>query len=342
MKIFSKKFFSRILTVAILINSFVTSNSLAADSASFSTLKMNTAANHTFTFVIPGEVTAGNSIVVTYPADFALTSLDYTDIDLSDDGAPLTMAASPLTTNWGVTVTPGARTITITSGTGTIAASSVMILKVGTHAAVGTAGTHQATNPTTANTYSITIAAGGSTAYMAVSIVSNDQVALSAVVGQTLSFSISDNSIGFGTLSTDAPSYATGDAVGTTVETSAHTITASTNAGSGYTITVLGDTLEAGVESIAAIGGTAAALAAGSAQFGLRATAAGGSGAVSSPYASADYAYAAIASATDEVAASVSASAATTYTVYYGASISSQTEPGSYSTTLTYTIAANY
>lgn len=74
----------------------------------------------------------------------------------------------------------------------------------------------------------------------------------------------------------------------------------------------------------------------------MRATASGGAGSVSSPYATASYAYAGTASTVSTVATAVSASAVTTYSVYYGASISSQVEPGSYTATLTYTISANY
>lgn len=339
---FSKKIFSVLLLSSLLVNSIFIEKVHASDTAVFSSLKINTAANHTFTFVIPAAVTAGNSIVITYPSDFSLGSVDYTDVDVSDDGVDLTLAAAALTTTWGVTVTPGARTITITSGTGTIAESSVMIVKVGTNASVGSTGTHQVVNPTVAESYTINFTAGGSTSYNTVRIINDDQVALSAVVGQSLSFTISDNTVGFGSLSVSDPSYATGDTTGTTVETAAHTLVASTNAASGYTITVRGATLTAGLETIPAIGGSATALAAGTAQFGMRVSASGGAGAAMSPYNSANYAYAANASDTSSVAGSISASAATTYSVYYGASISSQTEPGSYSATLTYTISANY
>lgn len=339
---FTRKVFSLLLLAAFLVNSAIVEKTLATDTAVFTSLKMNTAANQTFTFVVPGEVTAGNSLVITYPSDFSLGSVDYTDLDVSDDGVDLTLAATPLTTTWGVTVTPGVRTIEITSGTSNIAAASVMVVKVGTHASVGTTGTHQVVNPTVIGSYTINITAGGSTSYNTVRIITDDQVALSALVGQTLSFTISDNTVGFGSLSVSEPSYATGDSAGTTVETSAHSLTASTNAASGYTISVRGASLTSGLETIPAIGGVATALSAGSAQFGMRATAAGGAGSVSSPYASSDYAYGATASTVSTVATSVSASAVTTYSVYYGASISSQVEPGSYTATLTYTISANY
>lgn len=342
MKKITKKVFSALMLAAFLINSAIIEKTFATDTAVFSTLKVGTAANQTFTFVIPGAVTAGNSLVITYPTDFNLGSVDYTDVDVSDDGSDLTLAASALTTNWGVTVTPGARTITITSGTGTIGAASVMIVKVGTHTTIGGVGTHQVTNPTVTGSYTINLESGGTTSYNTVQIITDDQVALSAVVGQTLSFAISDNTIGFGSLDTSAITYATGDSSGTEVEAAAHTLSASTNASSGYTISVKGDTLEYGANSITAIGGSATALAAGSSQFGIRVSASGGSGSVTSPYGTSNYAYAADAVTTDEVAASTAPSAATTYSVYYGANISSATVPGAYSTTLTYTISANY
>ena len=162
-------------------------------------------------------------------------------------------------------------------------------------------------------------------------------------VAQTLSFSISDNSIGFGTLSSSGPRFCTGDTNGSSSEVEAHTISVSTNAASGYTLYVRGATLTSGGNTITAIGGTNAASSAGSEQFGLRMTASGGTGSVSSPYAASGFAYAANASITSPVAsASNGDGATTTYSARYMANISSATESGNYSTNLTYIVTANF
>ncbi len=165
---------------------------------------------------------------------------------------------------------------------------------------------------------------------------------LEGPVVQSLAFSISDNTIAFGALSNGSARYATGDLLGSGSEVEAHTLSASTNAASGYTITVTGSTLNFGGNDIDAIGGTNTASAVGTEQFGLRATATGGSGAVSAPYAAAGFAFD-TASMPDEFAALTSSDpTTTTYSTRYLANIATTTTGGTYGTVLTYTITANY
>ncbi len=163
-----------------------------------------------------------------------------------------------------------------------------------------------------------------------------------------LTFSISDNSVGFGTLSTSAARYATGDLSGSASETPAHTIIASTTASSGYVITVNGSTLACsacGGATVSAIGGTATASSAGTEQFGINLVYSGGSGTASSPYNDQTSAYTFAfdtANFPDQIASSSGTSTDTTYSVYYLGNISPTTDAGSYSTTLTYIITATF
>lgn len=157
----------------------------------------------------------------------------------------------------------------------------------------------------------------------------------------SLSFSISDNTIGFGALSASSARYATGDTTGTGSETEAHTLAASTNATNGYTITVQGATLTSGSYTIAAIGGTNANSSAGTEQFGLRASDTG-TGSVSSPYAAAGFAYAATAGTASTLGTGLGDSSSTTFSLRYLANITTATEPGSYVATLTYVATANF
>ncbi len=157
-----------------------------------------------------------------------------------------------------------------------------------------------------------------------------------------MTFSISDNSIGFGTLSSADDFFANGAGTGSATEVEAHTITASTNATSGYIITINGATLASGGNTITAIGGTNTTSSAGSEQFGLRMTATGGNGAVSAPYAAAGFALD-TANFPDQVASDADGDdVTTTYSVRYLGNISSTTEAGSYSATLTYVITASF
>ena len=109
--------------------------------------------------------------------------------------------------------------------------------------------------------------------------------ATAAEGSQSLTFNISDPAIGFGTLVSSGARYATGDTNGSASDVAdAHTISASTNASSGYTMTLDGATLTSGGNTITAIGGTATASSAGSEQFGLRAIVNSGTGSAVAPY----------------------------------------------------------
>jgi hypothetical protein len=164
-------------------------------------------------------------------------------------------------------------------------------------------------------------------------------------VTQSLTFSISDNSIGFGTVDSSNARYATGDLSGAAADSSdAHTITAATNATSGYVIALNGSTLtcsSCGGATISEIGGTAAASSVGSEQFGMRVAVNSGTGTASSPYNGATWALD-TASFPDEIASGSGDNASTIYGVRYLTNISPTTETGSYSATLTYTITANF
>lgn len=167
-----------------------------------------------------------------------------------------------------------------------------------------------------------------------------------AATPPSLTFSISDNSIGFGTLSSSSARYASGDATGSASEVEAHTLAVATNATSGYVVTVKGATLTSandGSDTITAIGAVNTASSAGSEQFGLRMSASGGNGTVTAPYADIGFAYGADGSTASQVAsASSGTGVTTTYSVRYLSNIGTLTEAGVYTATLTYVATANF
>ena len=176
---------------------------------------------------------------------------------------------------------------------------------------------------------------GDSTAY-------STKICGKIVAAPTLSFSISDNTIGFGNLNPSSARYATGDLTGSTSETEAHTLTVSTNATNGYTVTVQGATLTSGANTVNAIGNTNTASSAGTEQFGLRASVTSGTGSVSAPYAASGFAYSASSSTAKTVATGSGDSSSTIYSMSYLANIAANTEAGSYATALTYIAVANF
>ena len=315
---------------------------LTSLSDTMSTVKINTLANHDIQFTSPTGVASGQTVILTFQSDFSIpAALDFTDIDVLDDGVNVTLAAAPSGATWG-SVRTSATVITLTNGTAAVAAGSVIRIKIGTNATNQSTGVRQITNPTTATTFSITMSGTfGDTGTISITTITNDAVAVSGTVNQTLSFSISANTIAFGTLDSAVARFAN-TTTGSATEVEAHTLIASTNSGSGYTITAQGATLTSGANTITAIGGTNTASSVGTEQFGLRATATGGSGTVTSPYAAAGFAYAGTASVASQIASAAGASAATTYSIRYLANIAAATESGSYTATLTYVATGNF
>ncbi len=324
---------------------------LTSKTDTMTSLKASTAGNHTILFTTPTGVAAGETITLTLTSFSVAAALDYQDIDLSYEASggdgicgtgdtEETLAATASGATWGAVRTSGTE-ITITSGTNTIAAGAEVCIEVGTNAEQGTTGVEQITNPT-AGSYSLAI--GGTMADsgdVAIQILSDDQVAVSATVDESLTFTISDNSIGFGTLTASDDFFATGDTNGSATEAEAHTLVVGTNAANGYTMTLTGDTLTSGSDTITAIGASNTATSVGTEQFGLRIDESGGSGVVSVPYAAAGYAFD-TASFPDTVASASGASANTTYSVRYIGNITANTEAGAYTATLTYTATANF
>jgi hypothetical protein len=160
---------------------------------------------------------------------------------------------------------------------------------------------------------------------------------------QSLTFSISDNAVGFGTLSDTSLRYATGDEVGSGSEVESFYVEVNTNAPSGYSLYVKGDTLKKGVTTIDGIGGVNIVPTPGDNAFGIRGVASGGVGEVESPYNGAGFAYDA-----DDDSESLFGSASsgdgvtTNYSVRSVATIDYLLDYGDYSTNLTYIVVPNF
>ena len=160
----------------------------------------------------------------------------------------------------------------------------------------------------------------------------------------SLSFSISDNSVGFGVISSVEGRYATGNGAGSTTEVIAHTLTASTNAPEGYTITLNGNTLTCtlcGETTIAPTGATPTTSVPGTEQFGMRMRAVSGSGTTTAPYNSTLYAFDTL-NFPDQVGQGAGDNTGTTYRVYYLANVTDVTVAGSYNAILNYTITSSF
>jgi hypothetical protein len=192
-------------------------------------------ANHTLSFVTPSGVANGENIVVTFPAGFTLTGVAEEDIDLIVNGSNVTNA------NWSVVT--GASDITLTIGTGSIAAGATTTLRIGLHATTEGSPNSQIVNPAAEGSFEIGIVAGTvDTGWTRVVILSDVLVtaavdtiftftlaglpAASSVNGATTTGSTSSTTIPFGTLQSGVAT------------TSAQNLSVTTNAANGYVVTV--------------------------------------------------------------------------------------------------------
>lgn len=334
-----------LLIGAVLINflyfPMTQAAALTAISDTVSRMEAGIAANHTFRFTTPTGVTAGQTITVTFPAGFNMSTIVFGDVDFSYGATgtetDATLAANPSGTTWGAAV--AGQVLTITSGTGTVAAGNKVIIEIGTHALLGGAGTHQITNHATPATYLITI--GGTmadTAKLAIVVLADDQVSVTATVDPSLTFTLSANASSFGLMTTGA--IATG---GTNID-----LTVGTNALSGYILTVQdqgngtnGGLYNAGTNTT--ILSNNATLAAGTEGYGIQAASQGGSPTISGTYLVSGNVVGQLTVAAQTLASNAASMATNdVIRITHKAAISASSKPGSYLDTITYLVTARY
>ncbi len=317
---------------------------LTSLSDTMSTVKVSTLSNHDISFVTPTGVAASATIILTFQSDFSVAAaMDFTDMDVLDNGTNVTLASSPSGTTWGA-VRTSSTVITLTNGSAAVTAGHTIRIKIGTNATNQSTGVRQITNTTSTGTKTVTISGTfGDTGTISVGIITDDTVAVSGTVNQTLSFSLSANTIAFGTLDSAAARYANTSS-GSASDTVAHTLAVATNSQSGYTVTVKGATLTSGSFTITAIGSSPATSSAGTEQFGIYATKSGGvNGTIAAPYATgSSFGYDATGTTATTFASGTSATNTETYSLHYLANIASTTEAGSYTTTLNYVATGNF
>lgn len=333
------------LALFIFIAPIADAASLFSQSDTQSSLKISTASSHVIAFTTPsGASAAGQTIILTFPSDYNLAGKTIGTISFTHGASTglestETLAASASATAWGAVLSGTQnRILTLTAPTDGVGAAAV----APNDKVIITYTSANTINPTTPGTYAIDISGTfGDVGSVSSSIITDDQVVVSALVPQSITFSVSDNTIGFGTLLSTAARYATGDTLGTTTEAESNNIVVGTNAANGYTLTVNGTTLTYATSTITAIGASNTASAIGTEQFGLRATATGGSGTVTAPYAASGFAFN-TGALPSQVASATGVSNNTTYSMRYLANITANTEAGAYSATLTYTATPNF
>lgn len=217
----------------------------------------STAANHTISFVNASTVDEDDTITFTFDSGFATGTVDYTDIDFTDDGIDLTLEADCAgTASSSASISGSVLTFTICAGDdGAIEASSVITVEIGTNATSETTGDQQFTNPSGTGVKDIDIGGTfGDTNTTKVAIV--DGVSVTATVPSLLRFTISGVSGASCPITTSIDTTSTTVPFGTVDEDTFYDacqkIRIGTNAPDGYTVTVQEtDQLTSGSDQIA-------------------------------------------------------------------------------------------
>lgn len=351
---------AKLLLVALIVAAFpigahkAQAASLTSMRAIASRLAENTNSDYTIYFVSPTGIQSGTSddIILTFSADFVLAAEAAVNFDFAvgDSGTcssavytEETLALTASATEWGVDVTGDVLTFEPETDD-THAGGLCYRIETGTLATsggTGAAGTIQ-NGPSDDNDDKIVFSGGfGDTGTISLDIITNDQVTITATVDPTITFTIDDNAIGFGTLSNSTGRWATADATGgnasPALPTVANVLTVATNASSGYALTYSGATLTSGANTIdvATVTGDGDGTP-DTEQFGLSISTSGDA-TIASGYqrdATPDFKF--IASTTTTIASETGPTSTETFSVSYLANIRGNTEAGAYSTTLTY------
>lgn len=315
--------------------------------------------NHTITFTqyTTTQFVAGETITVQFDTvgqGFNLTALSAADP--LDYDIRVASTEESIVANGGCASNDAIEVNEVNTSTDTItftacssytseAAGSTIIIEIGNHASTGGAGNSQITNP--GSTGNKTIAIGGTfgdTGDIVVDIIDDDSVNVTATVDESIAFTISDTTIGFGTLSLANARYATGNAAGADADTTyAHQMTIATNAANGYSITYNGPTLTSGLNTItvASINDDANGDPGTTEAFGMSMSTSGNA-TIASGYNHGDPDWTFVASTPTQIVSETAPTSTETIDVRYIGNINGTTEAGSYSTDVTFVATATF
>lgn len=203
--------------------------------------------NHTIDFLSPTGVSAGQTVTVTFPLGFNIStsSIGLVDYDFEVIGVDKTLVVgAPGAAQWGISTS--SQTVTFTAGAGeTIGSLASITVKIGTNATTGGIGTNRVTNPNATTSYEFTITAGtADTGQTRVAI--TDNILVTANVDTTLTFVVYGTTTGAvlngsPTTTFAASTYNTlafGTLANGVSKTLGQDLTIATNARNGYVVTV--------------------------------------------------------------------------------------------------------
>ncbi|MBP6924716.1 MAG: hypothetical protein KBB78_04065, partial [Candidatus Pacebacteria bacterium] len=203
------------------------------------------ASDHTIEFTTPTGVTAGQTIVITFPdsaSDFNLAGIGAEDIDLASTTGDYSLQNGAASNQiWGVSTSTFS--ITLTSGTAVLSPNATVTIEIGSNALFGGGTQTQIVNPAIGSyPINLSVGNGADTGETRVAILSTVDVTASvdtlftfsvgglpggsSVSGTTTTGATQANEIPFGQLEADVAS------------TAAQSLTVITNARNGFVVTV--------------------------------------------------------------------------------------------------------
>jgi hypothetical protein len=201
--------------------------------------------NHTISFVTPSGVANGQSITINFAdGPFVLGQVAFDDVDITDDGTDLSVAAGcGGTEEVGFSTSTNQITLEFCLGDGaSLPVNGTTTIEIGTHATFGATGNAQLTNPAVGS-YEINITAGASDAG-ATRVAIIEPVTVTAAVDTSFTFSVAGLAGGGSvnsepiTGTTTATSVPFGVLQANTASTAAQQLSVSTNASYGFVVTV--------------------------------------------------------------------------------------------------------
>lgn len=172
-------------TILVAFPAWAATVSSASDTPT--TLETSGAGDHTVVFTTPSDINEGETVTIGFASAFGTSAITEDDVDVLDDGVDLTTAADCSgAEEASVAMAADTLTITICAGDGgTIANGSVVTVKVGANASASGTGSNQVVNPSAAGTYYLSIAGTfGDSGSIALPIVANDTVSVTATISQ--------------------------------------------------------------------------------------------------------------------------------------------------------------
>jgi|GEM_PF-915368 len=366
MKGHPKVLYTRILYVTVLViiaaslpllplPAFAAAVTSASDT--LSTIKESVGADQTIQFTLNGSDTlsSGETVTVTFPTGFDLTSLSSpNDFDFRNASTDETLQSGACGSTDTIRAVVASQTITFTACNSYTAesAGSIIIIKIGTNTSIGAVGTHQITNQSASQNNSdpkIVIGGTDASGTIAVEIVSNNQVSVTGTVDPSISCSIDNNSSSFSTFTINT----------VTSGSSTITWTVSTNATGGYSLSVkdVGNTTNPGLYSAGAgyligsadtsFSSTADLSTSGLTGYGLQGTKTNGDAgssatSVSSPYTSTSNTVGKLQLTAQTLASAAGPVSNATVTSTLKAKVTGLVPAGSYIDTLTYVCTGTY